>query len=232
MRHIMTFFLIVMLVTGVAHAQEITVVTEEFPPFNYTEDGEVKGQSTEIVKAALEKAGIKAEIRIYPWARAYKMAEERKNVLIFSIMKTPARENLFKWIGPVAKAPDAFLYKLTKRTDIQIQSLDDAKPYIIGTVSEWSGHQKLKKSGFEHIEPLANDDANIKKLFAKRVDLIVASDVQIPARVERLGFLLGEIENTGVCLLKGADFYMAFSRQTSDTLVEKVKTAFEQVNSE
>jgi polar amino acid transport system substrate-binding protein len=38
-------------------------------------------------------------MEVYPWVRAYKMAQTTPNVMLFSILLNPQRENLFKWVG-------------------------------------------------------------------------------------------------------------------------------------
>ena len=41
-----------------ASAQQITLFTEEFPPFNMTENNDVTGVSTEVVANVMSRAGI------------------------------------------------------------------------------------------------------------------------------------------------------------------------------
>jgi len=50
---------------------EIVVVTENWAPYNFIENGLVKGASTEIVKRVLDNTDLNYSIRVYPWARAY-----------------------------------------------------------------------------------------------------------------------------------------------------------------
>ncbi len=63
--------------------ENLTLFTEEFPPFNFTEAGKTTGVSTEVVEAVLKQAGYDYEIRSYPWARTYKVAQETPNALVF-----------------------------------------------------------------------------------------------------------------------------------------------------
>ncbi len=51
------FLLAVFVVTGTAFAQKLTIYTEEFPPYNFTEGNEIVGVSTEVVEAVMNKAG-------------------------------------------------------------------------------------------------------------------------------------------------------------------------------
>ena len=56
------FLFLLLLLTGSvysAHAQEIAIVTENYPPYHYEHNGVVVGQGTETVQEALKK--IKAD---------------------------------------------------------------------------------------------------------------------------------------------------------------------------
>lgn len=64
----------------------IDIVTEESPPLQYFVNGKLDGRTTRIVKAVLEQAGLDGEFRVYPWARAYNIALNSKNTLIYSIL--------------------------------------------------------------------------------------------------------------------------------------------------
>ena len=224
---------IVMFVGYVVNAQEITVVTEEFPPFNYLENEEITGISTEVVRATLTKAGIQAEVRMYPWARAYWMASEQPNVLIYTLARTPDREDLFTWIGPIVPPIKAALFKLTTRTDIVMTSLEDAKQYRIGVIRDDGGHQMLLQYGFENeknVFPVAQGEQNLKKLLAGRIDLFFSENLFVTMKMKTLGLPLDQVEEA--FLVMEIENYMAFSKQTADTVVERVGTAFEQIRAE
>jgi polar amino acid transport system substrate-binding protein len=59
-------------------AQDIMIVTEEFPPYNYSDNGRAQGLSSEVVQAVLAQAGLAAEFLFLPWARAYLTAQNTK----------------------------------------------------------------------------------------------------------------------------------------------------------
>jgi polar amino acid transport system substrate-binding protein len=46
----------------------------------------------------MEASGLDYKIELLPWVRAYNMALNRDNVLIYTITRTTERENLFHWI--------------------------------------------------------------------------------------------------------------------------------------
>ena len=62
---IMLFF-----VASTAQASDLVGFTEEFAPFNYTENGQHKGLANEIIDRISNKTGLKIERKVYPWLRA------------------------------------------------------------------------------------------------------------------------------------------------------------------
>src|SRR5262245_7214082 len=88
------------LATTAAHA--LTLVTEENPPFNYTEQGKVVGLSTEIMSELGKRSGIPLQIKSMPWEQAYIAAQRDKDTCVYSTARLENRERLFTWVGPIA----------------------------------------------------------------------------------------------------------------------------------
>lgn len=215
-----------------AWGAEITVVTEDWKPYNFQEGDKIVGFSTEIVEAVLQKANLSFTIELFPWARSYKMALEEKNVLIYTIARTEEREHLFKWVGPFAPRL-MYLFKLKKRTDIVLNTLEDAKKHKIGVVREDATTQLLLQHGFEvnkQLELAAAEDINQRKLFAERIDLIAGSELSVALQLKDMGLAFADLEKT-IVLAKG-DYYMAFSQATDDDIVERVRKALNEVQQE
>jgi polar amino acid transport system substrate-binding protein len=233
MKHLFWILVLFVGMSNLGLAQEITVVTEEFPPFNYMDNGKLVGISTEVVQATLARAGITAEIKVYPWARCYRMVSEQANVLAFSMGRTPDRENLFVWIGPIAPAIKTALFKLKQRSDIVITSLEDAKKYKIGLIRDNAWHTTLRQQGFEddkNIFPVTQREQNLQKLFAGRIDLLLDNNLNARSKTKALGLPVDQIEEAFV--LRELETYMALNKQTAETLVTRIRTAFEQLQAE
>ena len=222
-------------VSGFAEAQDIKIVTEELPPYNYTDNGVVTGMATEVVRAVLDELELRVDdIRVYPWARAYKSALEQPNVLIYSISRTPEREELFKWVGEVAPL-NIYLFKLAARTDIQLVTLENAKQYLIGVGRDSAPEQYLMLKGFvkkKHLDNTGNLKQNLLKLVNQRVDLVPTTELSFFYQARLLGYdpalftKARKIEELSKLL------YMAFSRQTSDELVDRFRKALEAVKNQ
>jgi polar amino acid transport system substrate-binding protein len=84
-------------------ALKIKVVTEDTFPIQYLEKGQVLGPATDLVKSVLAEAGLPYSIEVLPWARAYNIALNEPNTMIYSLARTEQREGLFQWIGSVMR---------------------------------------------------------------------------------------------------------------------------------
>lgn len=79
---------------------KLTIVTEQFPPYNYVNDqNQLDGVSTRIVQAALKHMKQTVNINVLPWQQALTQAKTTENTLIYSILRTPEREPYFIWLA-------------------------------------------------------------------------------------------------------------------------------------
>ena len=235
-RGAMTLLLLTLLMSfgSSAVAQEqIRIVTEELPPYNMTRDGKLTGLSTEVVQAVLKEVGVEANIQSMPWARAYDIALNSENVLIYSIARTTQREHLFKWVGVVAPM-DWYLYARPD-SHITLNSLDDARRYQIATVKEDAGEQYLLAKHFSVGKNLQSNNKyayNYEKLKLGRVDLWISIELNARYLMRQAG---DTPDKVAVPVLRlpdlgeGTGLHMAFSAQTSDAIVERFRQGLETI---
>ena len=213
------------------HAQSIQVVTED-TSYSYLENGKVVGTATAVVEATLQRAGLTDyRIAIYPWARAYDMAQQQANVLIYLIARTPARETQFKWVGEIERIEHHF-YKLRARADIQVHELQDAKQYSVGVMRDDLRHQYLLDQGFAKLVVSANNRDNFMRLLNQQVQLLPmpASDAAMLCKEAQVDCALLERMHTLAELSTG--LYMAYSLSTDDETVARTRGAFDSLKAE
>jgi polar amino acid transport system substrate-binding protein len=209
-----------------AMSAELTILTENLPPLNYLKDGVLVGPSVEIVKEIQRRVGSHEEIKVYPWARAYKMALEDENVVLFGTTYTKVRHDKFKWIGPLATKRDILVVK--KGSGIKINSLEDAKKVNrIGTLRDDTRERLLKRLGFTNLEPVSDEQKNAKKLVLGRIDLWTYKKPGLKTVCELAGVDYNEIEE--VYHLRKIDLMIAFSKKTSDSIVQNWSNAFNEM---
>lgn len=217
-----------------AHAEATTlrILTEEFPPYNYTEAGEITGFSTAVVHAVLDEIGMRGEIQSMPWVRAYETAQNSEGVLIYSIGRNPQREHLFKWVGVIAPVQH-YLYSLRER-NLKFNNLDEARQYQIGAVTEDVGEQYLLSKGFlkgKNLQSSVKYETNYEKLKLGRVDLWVMTELVAAYLAREAGDDPAQVLSPSYAIddLVGDGYYMAFGTKTSDALVERFRKGLETI---
>nr|WP_315246411.1 transporter substrate-binding domain-containing protein [uncultured Albidiferax sp.] len=212
--------------------ETIKILTEEYPPFNFTDKGRITGLGTEVVQAVLKEIHIEGQFQSLPWARAYETAQSTENVLIYSINRSRDREKLFKWVGPITPT-DFYLFALKNR-NLHLPSLDDAKQLQIGTVNQDIGEQYLVSQGFalgQNLQSSARYDLNYEKLKLGRVDLWVMNELGAYYMVRQAGDDPAVVLNKALRIheLSGSGNYMAFGLKTPDALVERFRKGLDAI---
>lgn len=210
----------------VAAAQTIHVVTET-TPYTYLRDGQVEGPATEVVKRTLQLAGIdEYSLHVYPWARAYDLALREPGVLIFLIARTSAREERFHWAGEIMKI-DYHLYRLRERSEIVVNTLDDASHYVIGVMRDDVRQQYLQDKGFTRLVVSGNWIDNFRKLLSRQVDLVPLTEDDAKRLCIETATECSELQRVLTLDEASTGLYMAWSLQTPDDIVARSRTAFD-----
>ncbi|MGD9079344.1 MAG: transporter substrate-binding domain-containing protein [Desulfobacterales bacterium] len=218
--------LIVLLTGQSILSAELTILTENLPPLNYVDNGNLVGPSVEIVKEIQKRVGSQEQIQVYPWARAYKMALEEENVILFGMTYTDVRKDKFKWVGPLATKRDILVAK--KGSGIKIKNLEDAKKVeSIGTLLDDTRGRLLERNGFRNLEPVSDEQLNAKKLAIGRIDLWAYKIPGLRTVCDLAGVDYTEFEE--VYHLREIDLMIAFSKKTSDSIVQKWRDAFNEM---
>lgn len=210
------------------NAQELTLITENAPPNSFVENDILTGRSVEIVQAVLKEIGMEGyHIHFYPWARGYKMLETQENIALFATSRTQARENLFKWAGPISDN-QVNLYKLKSRKDIQATTLEGLKKYRVGSGISDQKSQYLYSKGFE-IQHVEEDKQNIDKLFSGRVAIIPYAAARLSYDMNKYGHDISKIEMIWNIKDISTQTYVAFSQTTDDSIVKKFQEGFDAI---
>jgi polar amino acid transport system substrate-binding protein len=212
-------------------ARSVTLLTEENPPFNYTESGKLTGMATEIVLETARRAKLPMKIDVLPWNVAFQRAQAERETCLFATARLENRERLFTWIGPLANN----YWGVYGRPDfaIPIRRLEDMKPLRIGGVVGDAKVEYLKENAVTNIKAVHDDKMNPPRLLLpandpKRIDLWItgiyaARGVAKAAGVQdvKLVFVAREIP-----------LYLACSPQTSAETLQALGDAFGEVKAE
>ncbi len=194
--------------------------TEQYPPYNYYENGTLKGVSIDLLGKITEKIGLKAtdsQIHLASWTEGYQAAQTQNNTVLFSTVRLPEREDLFKWAGPIC----SYQYALFAGWDkaISINSASDLKSYRIGVITDDAAIEQLVAAGVERSKLVNETDASVL------IQKLAHGDIDLWCYPQEVGGFLTE-QVTGnyyafkvVYRLDNIELYYAFSRDTPDSTV-------------
>jgi polar amino acid transport system substrate-binding protein len=208
-------------------------VTEEYPPFNYLENGSPKGVAVELLKEITGRTGDPVtddRIRFLPWPDAYTAALEERNTVLFSTGRLPHRESLFQWVGPICTYQDVLFARRDR--DILVRGPEDLEGYRIGVVLDEATIPELLAIGVNaNLLVAANDTpALIRMLRDGEIDLLCQSGPAGRYFAERE---TGDPEYLReVYALEAHDLYYAFNRNTSAGLIAPFREAYRAVVTE
>ncbi|WP_397450975.1 substrate-binding periplasmic protein [Pseudomonas sp. NA-150] len=220
-------------VVGPNGAYSIVLLTENFPPYNMASDGKnfapderIDGIAAEILRETFKRAGIGYSMTLrFPWDRIYKTALEKPGYGVFVTARSPEREKLFKWVGPIG--PDDWIMLARDDSPIQLTSLEQAKKYRIGAYKGDVIAENLTAQGLNPIVALRDQD-NAKKLATGQIDLWATGD---PA-----GRYLARQEGVAglktVLRFNSDELFLALNKSVPDEVVAKLQKALDQMRAE
>ncbi len=205
-------------------ATELQLLTEENPPLNFSENGRAKGLAVDVVQDIQRRVGNTSSIEVQPWARAYRTASTVPNVAIFIMARTPAREDLFQWVGPVS-ASIASLYG-KRGSGLRINNLDDAKAVErILVVRDFYTHHLLQKLGFTNLELVPKPETMVKMAVNGRAPVMFAANVTLGDLLEKAGAKRNTMEL--LFTVTSLQTYIGFSLGTPKELVASWQAALD-----
>ena len=212
-----------------AWGQTLQVVTEEYPPYNFQDatSKKISGMATEVVQEVLKRANLPYKLGIYPWARAYQIAQDTPNVLIYSIGRNEQREALFKWVDAIAPY-DVYIYRLKSRPEVEVAQVADIQRYRVGAVRDDVRAQYLEKAQVP-LDLVVSDGTNANKLAMRRIDMFPIDELAMVALYKREGLDPESVVKAFKLESLSAGLYMAFSLKTSDDIVRKCKLALAEI---
>lgn len=209
---------------GATETAGLQILTEENPPLNFSENGEITGLASEVVRALVKRTGGRGNIRLVPWQEGYQALLEQPDVALFSTVMTAERKPLFQWVGPLAVL-DTNLYAL-KGSGLTIANLDEARKLgKIATVTKYYSEQILRKEGFANTQSYPNREATVRALLEGDVQLLASSNLGMPAALKKMGRSIADVD--AAFTLSTDLFYIAFSKATSPERVARWQNALD-----
>jgi polar amino acid transport system substrate-binding protein len=163
-----------------------------------------------VTQRAFERVGYAVTVSYVPWARALRMVAAGEAEALLGAYHSAERAERLLYTDPIGRAEVVFFG--LKEAGIRYRSVEDLRPYRIGTIIGASYTPEFDAADFLMKEPVSDYLLNLRKLLAGRVQLVVekrsvvehALATRFPSEAPRVVALDKP--------LKSALFFNAFSR--------------------
>jgi ABC-type amino acid transport substrate-binding protein len=209
---------------------KLTIMTEDYPPYNYVENNQPMGKAVDLLLKATKAVGNpinKDQIRVTAWARAYQTAKSGPNTILFSTTRTEERENLFKWAGPIDEIRIVLIAKKsTGITNVAPQNIN----VDVGVVRDDIGDHLSVSAGVPDsvIKRNSKPDGMAKMLATDRIKAWAYPERTAFKHLKSIGENIDDYEVIHV--LKASSLYFAFSKDVDDAIVAKLQQGINMVN--
>lgn len=206
---------------------QLKFITEQYPPYNYTENGQKKGLAVQLLLSASKMYGdplTPDQIQFMPWPRAYKQALSEPNIALFSTTKTQSRADMFKWVGPIAETRIVLLVK----KDTPYQQLSDLKGKgKIGVIKQDIGEELALAQGIPASQIRHAPSAlSLAKMLAKGRIIAWAYEQNVALwNLTKVGEKSADYKSIHV--LKAGELYYAVSKNVTDLSIANLNQAIE-----
>lgn len=225
----LTAALLALLFGTFVRAEPYQVVTEEWAPYNYQENHQLTGMATEIVRAIMALTGDDFELVLLPSMRTTHVLQTRPKTIMYSLFRTPEREPLYKWVGPIVEE-SIHPYQLATAAQ-PVNSLEQLlRAPQISTRHAGLMPEMLQSLGFKNLDRSAAESQQLyRMLLAGRTDIIVGdTDAGVSYYSHQLNIAPGTLRQIPIELYR-ASLYIAFSRDCDDKLLAAWARALEQL---
>ncbi len=201
--------------TETRKAGTLLFVTEEYPPYEYLENGKPVGCDVDALLKASEMTGIPIEIKFIPWKRAMIMVQDGSADAIFSLLKTAERESFLLYPEtPLSLEINriftnkTFTGKIWKLSDLDNKTVGVMTDYSYG--EEFDNYKGLKK------EVEYDQETQIKKLAGNRYQYIVNNELVTFYLMKKLNISLEDCVPQGL-VVSQEPLYVAFSKKAPNS---------------
>jgi len=206
----MSFLLFV--VTTTAMSDQITIVVDEWPPYNSIPNSKEPGYGIEIAKHVFEATGHTVVYKILPWHRSIIETRTGKYNAIIGAVKEESPDFIF----PEEEFDVSTVSFFVKRGNSwECTGLESLLTIKIGLINDYSYGAELDaffKANKNIVQYVYGEDAfdqNLRKLLSGRFDVLVADPNVLfqKAKIMRVSNQIGKVGDTKT----GDKLYIAFS---------------------
>lgn len=172
-----------------AAPEPLRLLTFHEPPWVDATVQPAEGVTVAVIKRLFAEADIRYSLEVQPPKRALQTAMSRPGSCVFPIERSQEREASLRWVGPVVVSRYAFYPAADRR--ISLQTLEDARRYLIGSYLGSGLGEYLEQRGFK-VTLASKPEQGPSMLARNRFDLWVSDTHSARATAAAAGVQIGE----------------------------------------
>jgi len=228
------FWIVLLAYCSVTSAREYQLVTLDYPPYAYEENGEVKGVAVEIVKEVFNRMGDKVKITVYPWKRSIELVKSGSADAIFTIYHTPERTQFLDYSSEVLVSQKTALFVAANsnlRFNGNLEELQNITFGVVLGVSYGEKFDSFVKNNKPQLSVAYDGTASMRALLEGRHNAVVSNVTGAKTILKKMG-RQNEVKMLEP-FLQDVTSYLAFSKtnKLSDIRLKFDKT-LKQIKSE
>ena len=220
------FVIFVIFTNSILAESNIRIITENYKPLSYLQEGKLIGPSVEILQLLMKKLKVQSSILIFPWLRGYLTTRDEPNTALFSTTRTKERESLFKWVGPLSQKE--FSIFALKKSNIKINNIDEIEKYLTGVERGSINEQLLLSRGILNLSRVDYPKQNLNMLLWNRIELWSVSSSTFYETLLEQNINPQDIEK--IYTIKHAKLFIAFNKETPDNIIKSWQSAFDELH--
>jgi len=169
-----------------ALADEMRLVYENFPPFEYQENGEAKGSHIDMVRVVCSRIGVTPVFSYRPWARAIEEVQTGAADGVVSIFKNKKRETYLYF-------PDqGFSYEETvvfvNQDSPELKTIQDLAGLKVGVVREYFYGEGIREQLPSKVYEFRDGEMLLRMLVEQRIAAAIATRYVGGYLLEKMGY--------------------------------------------
>lgn len=162
---------------------EIVIGSDQFEPFSYIDNGEMKGIDVDIAKEALSRMGYTPVFKQIEWQKKDEYLRSGEIDCIWGCFSMDDREDLYAWVGPYLFSNQSVMVK----EDSDIYSLADLKNKIVGvqatSKAEWAFENNEELSDIRYLYTFSTINEVFISLQRAYVDAVAGHELALKALI-------------------------------------------------
>lgn len=177
------------------------------------------------IRDMMAEAGVDHTMSTVPWPRAVQRLDTEANILVYSMIRTRARESRYVWVGMIQPI-ETYLYGLAGKLTSPPASLEAARDYRIGVARSSASDNYLAAIGYSKRLYIPDASRAAFLMERDRFDLTPYTVREVAGMVADGLLEEGQlVPHVHLAALSGGT-YFALSKQTEAALASRLQQAY------